>query len=225
MRKAVALAAVATATFAGGAQAGPVGSGAGTGIMDWLAVYQDVGNGHSARSYCEYATDPGPYGHFEAGTEAMTGGTFNGSTDVTSLDVSCTFYGTPTGTVTLTRTTGTTPAARSYDQTPAGRPTKVCLTANVHWTNGDVFSVVNKCQAGRVHAWRDDIAVAVGIDERTDGTIDNVTGTAVDCTATAASVTECTNRVKGLARTVSSISGSPYQPGVEVSIQTAPGTG
>jgi hypothetical protein len=180
-RRALALALAAVACGATGAQAGPIGSGTGTGIKDWLSVYQDVGHGHAGRGLCEYAVDPGPTGHFEAGLDATTGGSFNVSQDVVSLDVTCTFYGTATGTLVLHDSTGASPAVDVVDQ-GVKRPTNICLNARIEWTNGDVFSVSNYCQRGRV-SWRDDLTFAeVGLSSGTDSLVDAGTGAGIGCT-------------------------------------------
>jgi hypothetical protein len=225
-RKVLALA-VAAATCAGGAAyAGPVGSGAGTGIVDWFAIYQDVGNGHSARSYCEYAVNPGPTGHFEAGANAMTGGSLSPSYDAAKVQISCTFYGTSTGTLVLSDSTtnSSTATAPSVDQA-VGRPTKICMTARVEWDNGDVFSVVNRCRTRRIDWWRTEVALSVGLDDRTEAIVDGGTGTGIGCTEAASGIASgsCAGRATAYAKETAATAGGDYQPGVVVEIGTGPG--
>jgi hypothetical protein len=227
IRRTVALAVAAIATMTGSAHADMIGAGNGTGIKDWLAVYQDVGNGHSARGLCEYAVNAsqggGVYGHFETWVEAYTGGPFSGSTDAT-MEVTCTYYGTATGTLVMSDSGTSTPVGYSHDQA-AGRPTKVCLTAKVVWSNGDTFNVVNRCQQGRVVFWKDEIiSVAVSLDDGTNGVVDGATGTAVSC-ADVNPTRSCAGIAAAYARETAAMVASGHTPSVALDVVANPPVG
>jgi len=219
-RKAAALALLAAASFAGSAQAGPIGSGTGTGIKDWLSLYQDLGNGHSARALCEYAVNPGPVGHFEAGANAFTGGSLSPSADAAKVAGTCDFYATSSGTLPLTDTQYSSRAAVDPYDRGARRPPLVCLTADVTWKNGDTIHF-HKCQRARLFVQFEDVAVEIGPSTGTDRVIDTAGNGATGCANPAAALTRCAN---GAQEVVATVTAEDFQPGVDVSVSTGPGS-
>lgn len=227
IRRTAALALAAATVVTGSAHADVIGAGNGTGIKDWLAVYEDVGNGHSARGLCEYAVNASPgggvYGHFETWVEAYTGSSLSTSTDAT-LEVTCTYYNTATGTLVMTDSGTTSPVGYSHDQA-AGRPTKVCLTAKVVWSNGDTFNVVNRCQQGRVVFWKDElVSAALSLDDGTNTIVDRGTGTAVAC-AEVNPTRSCAGIATAYAQETAALVSSGHTPGVALDVTANPPVG